>query len=510
MSGTKPTTERTQNARIQLAIRALLASTALVAFCPSAGLAADGDIEARVDALEAKLDRILDRLEAQDASLTAAEKTTLKDAAYAISNSAAAPNAKASVIQNAAYTVPDAGTPRPILAELDTPGGVSAQAQADRDAIPAKERPKRKGLGFSAGDVDFTFKGYVKLDATVTRFSDGDLPTSNIGRDFYIPSLVPVGGEGNGADFDFNPRETRFLFAVDTERGGHDIGGLIELDFQVTSDGNERVSNSFTPRMRQAYVTIDNWLIGQAWTTFQDVGALPDNLDFIGPTEGTVFIRQPMIRYTKGPFQIAIEQPETEVTGPAGERLLPGDDIAPDVVLRYNKKGDWGHVSLAGILRALHSEEDMMAGAMEDTALGFGVSASGKLKVGARDDFRFMATYGEGIGRYIGVNIVNDAAIQTNGELQTIATYSGFASYRHFWTKNLRSNLTGGFFKADNPVSLTGDGVTDEVYSVHANLIYTPIEKFDVGVEYIYANRRLEDGQEGNMNRVQFSTKYSF
>ncbi len=490
-------------------IAALLASSALVAIFPTIAVAADAGLEARVDALEAKLDRILDRLEAQDATLTAAETATLKDAAYAVSD-ATASGANAPNAQNAAYIPGATGAPRPILAELDTPGGVSAQSQADRDAIPAKERPKRKGLGFSAGGADFTFKGYVKLDATVTRFSDGDLPTSNIGRDFYIPALVPVGGEGNGADFDFNPRETRFLFAVDTERGGHDIGGLIELDFQVTSDGNERVSNSFTPRMRQAYITIDNWLLGQAWTTFQDVGALPDNLDFIGPTEGTVFIRQPMIRYTKGPFQIALEQPETEVTGPAGERLLPGDDVAPDVVLRYNKRGDWGHFALAGIFRALHSEEDMTAGAIEDTAIGYGISASGKLKVGERDDFRFMATYGEGIGRYIGVNIVNDAAIRANGELQTIATYSGFASYRHFWTKNLRSNLTGGYFRADNPVSLTGDGVTDEVYSVHANLIYSPVEKFEVGVEYIYANRALEDGQEGNMNRVQFSTKYSF
>ncbi|MEL7017783.1 MAG: CocE/NonD family hydrolase, partial [Pseudomonadota bacterium] len=169
----------------------------------------------------------------------------------------------------------------------------------------------------------------------------------NSKSNWYIKWGLDMGGTGDGPDFDFNPRETRFIFAVDTNRGGHDIGGLIDLNFQVTSDGNERVSNSFTPRMRQAYITIDNWLLGQAWSTFQDVSALPDSLDFIGPTEGTVFIRQPMIRYTKGPFQIASEQPETEVTGPNGGRLLPGDDVAPDVVARYNMKCDWGHFTLA-------------------------------------------------------------------------------------------------------------------------------------------------------------------
>ena len=121
-----------------------------------------------------------------------------------------------------------------------------------------------------------------------------------------------------------------------------------------------------------------------------------------------------------------------------------------------------------------------------------------------------MGTYGDGVGRYIGVNIVNDAAIDASGELSTIETVSGFASYRHFWTPTLRSNITGGYFKADNPVAFTGDGVTDQVYSVHANIIYTPVDKLDVGVEYIYANRELENGMDGDLNKVQFSTKYSF
>ena len=52
--------------------------------------------------------------------------------------------------------------------------------------------------------------------------------------------------------------------------------------------------------------------------------------------------------------------------------------------------------------------------------------------------------------------------------------------------------------------------MTDQVYSVHANIIYTVVPKLDVGLEYIFANRRLEDGRDGDMNKVLFSTKYSF
>ncbi len=460
----------------------MLSACAAIAIIAPAAAQSD-DLESRVEALENKLDLILQRLEASNADLTNGETATLQEASLVVSQTS---------------------RPAPILAELQTPGGVAAQTS------DAPTKKPRKTLGFTVGDTDFGFRGFVKLDASIAEFSGGDLPSNSLGRDFYIPGLVPVGGDSNGADFDFNPRESRFIFDVNSERGGHKIGGLIELDFQVTSDGNERVSNSFTPRMRQAYITYDNWLLGQAWSTFQDVTALPDNLDFIGPAEGTVFIRQPMIRYTRGPWQIALEQPETEITGPAGERLLPGDDVAPDVVVRYNHKRDWGHLTLAAVGRAIHAEDDIAPGAVADTEFGYGFSASGNLKVGARDDFRFMATYGDGVGRYIGVNIVNDAAIDASGELSTIETVSGFASYRHFWTPTLRSNITGGYFKADNPVAFTGDGVTDQVYSVHANIIYTPVDKLDVGVEYIYANRELENGMDGDLNKVQFSTKYSF
>ncbi|MEM9169450.1 MAG: hypothetical protein AAGC56_07320, partial [Pseudomonadota bacterium] len=206
-------------------IRTLLFAT--TALCAAAGpAAADADLEARVQALEGKLNRILDHLEGRSAQT--AGSTAAAQPAGALSSD------DAEALRDTADFIASARTPEPVLVELDTPGGVSAQA-------PLKPAPKPSNkISVRNGDTEFTFKGYVKLDASVSDFSGGSLPTSNLGRDFYIPSLVPVGGEGDGPVFDFNPRETRFIFAVDTDRGGHDIGALIELDFQVTSDGNER------------------------------------------------------------------------------------------------------------------------------------------------------------------------------------------------------------------------------------------------------------------------------
>ncbi len=60
----------------------------------------------------------------------------------------------------------------------------------------------------------------------------------------------------------------------------------------LSGQGDERVSNSYAPRVRHAFFTYNNWLFGQTWMTFFNVGALPENLDFVGPAESTVFGRQ--------------------------------------------------------------------------------------------------------------------------------------------------------------------------------------------------------------------------
>ena len=441
---------------------------------------AQDDLETRVEALEGKLDRILERLDAQEDVLTAEEADDIREAAAIV------------------RAMPD---------EIRAPQTFGERPPTEILA----DRPK----GFMAGDTEVLLGGYLKLDAAVAEYSGGTPPTNSLGRDFYIPALVPVGEPAEDPDpvLDFNPRETRLFFAFNNDDvAGHKVGGKIELDFQVTNTPfeNERVSNSFVPRMRQAFITVDNWLLGQTWSTFQDVSALPDNLEFIGPTEGTVFNRQPMVRYSRGDFQFALEQPETLITTSTGGRVNPGLDTLPDAVVRWNPTGDWGHFSLAGIARQLRADGDVLG--LEDaaTALGWGVSAAGKLKVGERDDFRFMATYGDGVGRYIGVNIVNDAAVDEDGDLETFETLSGFASYRHFWTPKLRSNLTGGYFTADNPVELVGGGVTEQVWSAHANLIYSLSPVVDLGVEYLYADREVESGADGQLNKLLFSAKYGF
>ena len=121
-----------------------------------------------------------------------------------------------------------------------------------------------------------------------------------------------------------------------------------------------------------------------------------------------------------------------------------------------------------------------------------------------------MASAGKGLGRYIGLNTANGAVLDGDSKLHAIGSSGMFGSYRHFWTQKWRSNLTLGYLSVDNDVTLTGLDVTREARSIHVNLIYTPQPRMDIGIEFLYADRQLESGNDGDLTRLQFSAKYAY
>ncbi|WP_026376750.1 DcaP family trimeric outer membrane transporter [Aestuariibacter salexigens] len=359
------------------------------------------------------------------------------------------------------------------------------------------------------GDTKISLSGYIKVDAMYSDFSEGNLPSGNIGRDFYIPSLTPVSGDEEGAVFDAHARQSRFRFTSSTStETGEDVVGVLEFDMLVTPNGDERISNSYTPRIRHAFIKYDKWLVGQTWTTLMDVGALPDSVDFIGNTDGTIFGRHVMLRYASNGFEIALENPETTVTpNGGGGRIVTDDNSVPDLIAAYTMKRDWGHVKVAGIMRQLAYDNGT---SIDSTESGFGLALSGKFKVGQHDDIRFTFNTGSGLGRYVALNASNGAVLDNNGELDAIDTTAYSVSYRHVWNDKARSSIIYSAFDADNDVALTGAAVTDSTKSVRVNYKHSWTKAITVGAEYTYAERETAGGLEGDMNRLQFMAQYAF
>ncbi|MDM7862336.1 DcaP family trimeric outer membrane transporter [Alteromonas sp. ASW11-36] len=357
--------------------------------------------------------------------------------------------------------------------------------------------------------TDVKFSGYIKLDAIVSNYSEGSLATGNLNRDFYVPALIPVNGLDEGAQMDIHARQSRFRFTTSTAtEEGDTITGVLEFDMLATPNGNDRISSSWTPRIRHAFMKYKNWTIGQTWSTFMDVSALPETLDFIGVTDGTIFDRQALVRYTSGAWEFAAENPETTVTPfGGGGRIVADDNVTPDLVARYTHKADWGYLRVAGLLRQLAYDN---GDNIDSTDTSIGISVTGKINLDNGDDLRFMLNTGQGLGRYIGLNTANGAVIDANGELQAIDSFGYAIAYRHVWNEKMRSNFTFSALDVDNDTALTGLGVTQKTYSARANLLYSPTKAITVGGEIAFANRETEGGLEGDMNRIQFSAKYAF
>ncbi len=289
-----------------------------------------------------------------------------------------------------------------------------------------------------------SFGGYIKVDA---RYVSGDIAY----RDFWLGSALSTPAGDDKSQVNLNANESRF----NMKYTHGDVMGFIEMDFINSAQGNEIISNSVSPRLRHAFIKYQNWTVGQTWSTFMNTSALAETLDFAGAAMGEVFVRHTQIRYTNGGLQLSLENPES----------LGGDnseDSVPDIVARYNFKGDWGNVSVAGLARQLST-------AGGDTESAFGYSIAGRIKTVGKDDFRFQYSGGE-VGRYVGVV----SALDLVGE-EVEETTAYLASYRHFWTEDTRSTITYGYAEAD----ISGM----ESNQVSVNLIKNLTKQLSVGVE---------------------------
>ena len=393
------------------------------------------------------------------------------------------------------------------------------------EQTPAKASPKTTGdepIGTFHIGKNTTAKigGYIKADTNYSHYENGDVGKRN--ELFYTVGGIPVGPDSDKStdSTQFTAQQTRLHLSTLTKLGGHKIKGYIETDFYGDqAEGQDKVVNDYSPRLRHAYIELDDtWLFGQTWTNFMDMKAYPETLDFIGPTEGQVFVRQAQIRYSKGGFSAATENPETtfEFDSLPDERVTQptNSDHYPELTLDYTDTGDYGHFSVGALAKTVSSDGDFDVDGLRNTndkAFGYGLRLSGSFNLTEQGDaFLYQGYYGDGIGRYVAIGAVPAGYINDSGNVETIRAYGGYLDYRHYWSKTWRSNLVLGGMGVDNPRELRNSLITKQAASVHANLLWNPVDPLTLGGEYLYAQREVENGFDGNFNRVQFSAKYDF
>ncbi|MBF7073043.1 hypothetical protein ISG33_06485 [Glaciecola sp. MH2013] len=339
------------------------------------------------------------------------------------------------------------------------------------------------------GATKVVLGGYAKADI---RHVNGDIAY----QDYWVANF-PGGEPIETSHTGFNVRESRVNFKV--THG--EVSGFIEWDF-YGGGGNEVVSNSSNERLRHFYITYKNWMVGQNWSTFMPLAALPEALDFGGPHVGEVFIRQTQVRYTSGNWQFAIENPETNGDGDNGTPAsavggtgtqIDKDEAIPDFVIRYNHKADWGQLSFGTLIRQVDQ------GGIDEVSLA--ANFSGRINTIGKDDLRFQVSVGEP-GRYVAAGLTPDIVSTDADEVVVEKTTAFTLAYRHFWTEKLRSTIFYGAAETDV--------LGRERSHWGVNLITDITEKMDAGFEI--GEYAIDDENIQGIASAygQFSLKFTF
>ena len=386
-------------------------------------------------------------------------------------------------------------------------------AAAESRPVAVINPPADSRIVRSIGNSAINIGGRLKIDAIYNSRSTGGNSGSNGGDVAFLPAAIPLTGNGETNQLSFDARETRLWVKSYSPSDYGEMAGYVEVDFSsASSASNEKASNAFIPRLRHAYGTLGGFTLGQTYTTFMNVSAFPEINDLNGPV-GIMNIRQPLFRYEyhrgRGKLFVAVENPETTLVTTAGSRIAPDDDRLPDMIGKVEFTGDWGNWSLAGMLREIRSDGAVVAG-VADSAWGGAVSASGRIRLAGQDNLRFNLAYGNALGRYLSYNAFDDGIIDSNGRINLNRVSGGYIVYQHWWTDTLRSNAGVGFGHADYSATLAPGSANKNFYSTNLNLIWSPSLNSSIGLEWLHGFRELEDGREGQLDRLQLTSMYKF
>jgi hypothetical protein len=366
----------------------------------------------------------------------------------------------------------------------------------------------------AANDSKYDFYGFVQLDA-IYDFDRMDPAW----KDSLRPSRIPVncpGDPGCGSDGEtiFSVRQTRFGVAASIPT---ELGELkTKLEFELYGVGSDE--GKTTPRLRHAYGELGNFLAGQTWSTFMDIDVFPNSIEYWGPPS-MIFWRNMQIRWTpwrneQSHVAIALESPSSAVDDGKLDGISPtlsvtGKEKYPDLTAHWHQKADWGHVQLAGILRAIGYENTAVAnGEPSGTETGYGINLSGNYKVGNSGTIKAQLAWGKGIASYFndgGIDLAPDASLQP----EVLPILGWLLFYDHSWNQKWSSSIGWAMAEQDNSAGQTNTAFKSSQYGL-VNLLHYPAKNVMFGGELQYGEYEQNDGVTASDTRVQFSAKYSF
>jgi len=345
-----------------------------------------------------------------------------------------------------------------------------------------------RGIVIDGVGAAMKISGYVKADFI---YDFDPIESTDLFDTTTIPTRPPEDTPHKNSRF--HARQSRLNFDVRWPSVHGPVRVFVEGDF--FSDGNRY-------RMRHAYGELGEIIVGQTWTTFTDAKSLPNTLDNEG-SASSVALRRAQIRWTQPLFNddlslaLAIEDPRAIVEIPAGVTGDPRTE-SPDFIARLRFVREWGQFQAAGVTRQIGFQP---AGGPVSVKNAWGFNFTGAILATRKDEVYHQVLFGDGIGSFRGLP---DAAPVTPNSGKTLGMFGWMVGWTHDWTDQLSSNFTYGEGRVENTPFQPADDLHQNTYFA-INLIWNPVERMFVGIEYLYGTRVDKDRDTGKANRVQTS-----
>lgn len=360
--------------------------------------------------------------------------------------------------------------------------------------VAQKASTEKRGLGMTLGNAEFNLYGNVRMD--------GSYQIEGGAKDMPYNQINGVALEGNAENSDrfrSTLAATRLGLDFKTQVGAEDVKGKLEVDFLG--------GNLDSLRIRHAYLTYADWLIGQTWSNFAVPDYMPETVDALAYAGGAVK-RTPQVRY------IAKFSPQTNLVVAAED---PKDNSItqrlPALTARLNHQfADNMSVSARamGHEKRINSDEEM--------AWGVGLGA----KYDVTPSTTLKADYYHVKGDSSFVSFANTGTIQGANGLEQSEFDSITVGLTQKFNEKLRGTVGYGYMSFDQDADYLAatpadkrTGVNKDLWQAWANVFYSPIKPVSLGLEYVYGEREAvvpaaNGSKTGEDNRINMVAIYNF
>lgn len=316
------------------------------------------------------------------------------------------------------------------------------------------------------------------------------------------------------------------------------------------------ISGSLRLRLRQAFIEIGQWTVGQDYSTFHNFPQA-STADFVGQYGDTT--RQPVLRHTwKANTMLtwanSIERPSADYTSfrsaDANTAVIrnvtinktgSGQGIVehrlPDFATRMKLTVGNGHeFGLRGVVKYLSFKEQNSQAGRRTSKTAYGLGTDAKIMTTKGGYVSAVLNYGRGVNQYIAEYSGQSAVLDTATYKMTLQTTTQWGlgltqPFNDMWTMNLgfsrgtvkkasmlETGLTYNNADATNNVTLLNAARVPmrSIDRYFANIMWTPADDLKFGLEYMYSVKKsikdstLTKSLKATGQRVLATARYSF